>query len=159
MNSLFLAAVLALVWAGITGNFSGSNLLFGLAIGGLAALILRTSLRGRSTLRKAGQVVSLGCLFLFELVVSALRVSALVLRPDMKAALRPAIVAVPLSVRSDAEITLLASLITLTPGTLSVDVAEDRSVLYVHVLSLGNEAELIGGIKSGFERRIGEIFR
>ena len=60
----------------------------------------------------------------------------MVLTPDLRGSLRPAIVAFPLTVKSDAEITLLANLITLTPGTLSVDVSEDRAVLYVHVLTL-----------------------
>jgi len=56
-----------------------------------------------------------------------------VLTPDMKSVLRPAIIAFPLTIKSDAEITLLANLITLTPGTLSVDVSEDRSDLRVFI--------------------------
>jgi multicomponent Na+:H+ antiporter subunit E len=50
-------------------------------------------------------------------------------------------------------------MITLTPGTLSIDVAEDRSVIYVHVLQLGDREALIAEIANGFERRIAEIFR
>ena len=82
----------------------------------------------------------------------------IVLTPDLKSALRPAIIAYPLTVKSDAEITLLANMITLTPGTLSIDVAEDRSVIYVHVLQLGDREALVAGIANGFERRIREIF-
>lgn len=159
MNSLLLLLVLALVWAGITGSFSGLNLLFGGAVGGLAMLVLRSSIKERGTLRKAIKILSLAGLFLFELMMSALRVAVIVLRPDMRSALEPAIVAVPLTVTTDAEITLLANLITLTPGTLSIDVADDRSVLYVHALSMKSDAALIEGIKSGFEARIREIFK
>ena len=158
MNSAFLVVILALIWAGITGSFSGLNLLFGGMIGGLAILLLRASVRDRGMLRRARQVLALSLVFLVELIVSAVRVAGLVLRPDIEGAIRPAIVAVPLSLKSDAEITLLANMITLTPGTLSIDVAEDRSVLYVHVLSMKDETQLIQGIKTGFERRIGEIF-
>lgn len=159
MNSAFLVIVLALGWAGITGNFSGLNLLFGGLVGGLAILILRYSIHQQGALRRAIKVLSLIGLFLYELMVSAIKVAMVVLHPNLRSALRPAIVAVPLTVRSDAEITLLANMITLTPGTLTVDVADDRSVLYVHVLALESEAELIAGIANGFEARIKEVFQ
>jgi multicomponent Na+:H+ antiporter subunit E len=97
-------------------------------------------------------------LFLWELIVSAVRVASIVVRPNLKASLRPAIIAFPLTVKSDAEITLLANLITLTPGTLSVDVADDRSVLYVHVLDLVSRDQLVAEIAGGFERKVQEVF-
>lgn len=158
MNSAFLVIVLALGWAGITGNFSGLNLLFGGLVGGVAILILRYSIHQQGALRKAGKVLLLIGLFLYELLVSAVKVALVVLQPNLKAALKPAIVAVPLTVKSDAEITLLANMITLTPGTLTVDVAGDRSVLYVHVLALDSDTALIAGIANGFEARIREVF-
>ena len=102
--------------------------------------------------------MSLAVLFLFELMVSAARVALVVIRPDMSKAVRPAIVAVPLSVKSDAEITLLANLITLTPGTLSVDVSADKSVLYVHALYMDDRDAMIADIANGFEKKIREVF-
>ncbi|MBO9588243.1 Na+/H+ antiporter subunit E [Devosia sp.] len=159
MSGAFLVVILALGWAGITGNFSGLNLLFGGLVGGGALLILRYSIRQQGALGRAGKVLSLIALFLYELMVSAINVALIVLRPDLKSALKPAIVAVPLTVKSDAEITLLANMITLTPGTLSVDVAEDRSVLYVHVLTMESDTALIAGIANGFEARIKEVFQ
>ncbi|KKB76438.1 cation:proton antiporter [Devosia soli] len=158
MNSAFLVVILALLWAGITGSFSGLNLLFGGLIGGAALFILRFSIEGRGALRRAGKILSLVALFVWELIVSAVRVAHLVIRPDLKSVLRPAIIAVPLTVKSDAEITLLANMITLTPGTLSVDVSKDRSVLFVHVLTLKSAEALIADIANGFEARIKEVF-
>ena len=159
MNGAFLVVILALGWAGITGNFSGLNLLFGGLVGGGALLVLRYSIHQQGALGRAGKILSLIGLFLYELMVSAIKVALIVLHPNPKSALKPAIVAVPLTVKSDAEITLLANMITLTPGTLSVDVAEDRSVLYVHVLAMESEAALIAGIANGFEKRIMEVFQ
>ena len=158
MNLVPLIAVLALIWAAITGNFSSLNLLLGGAIGIVAVLLLRNSFAQPRALRKLGRIVSLILLFLYELVVSAVRVAIVVLTPDLKSALRPAIIAFPLTVKSDAEIALLANLITLTPGTLSVDVAEDRSVLYVHVLTLSTREKLIAEIAGGLERKVQEVF-
>src|SRR5690606_36438948 len=107
---------------------------FGGVIGLVAALLLRHSLTGRGGWRKLRRALSLTLLFLYELLASAIRVALIVLRPDMDKVIEPAIVAVPLTVQSDAQITLLANLITLTPGTLSVDLSPDRSLLYVHTL-------------------------
>jgi multicomponent Na+:H+ antiporter subunit E len=96
-------------------------------------------------------------LFLVELWRSAVRVARLAFSPRL--ALKPAIIAFPLTVESDAEITLLANMITLTPGTLSVDVSADRRVLYVHCVDTADIDAEIAAIRSGFEQRILEAFR
>lgn len=158
MNPAMSVLLLALVWAGITGNFSGLNLLLGGAIGALAVLLLRHNLGTPHSFRRLQRIGSLALLFLYELGASAVRVAVVVLSPDLKAALRPAIIAFPLSVRSDAEITLLANLITLTPGTLSVDVSDDRSLLYVHVLTLSSREAVIADIAGGFEAKVREVY-
>ena len=121
------------------------------------SLLRRSPAPGRS-LRRIRSVTSLALLFFYELCVSAVRVAIVVLTPDMKSVLRPALIAFPLSVRSDAEITLLANLITLTPGTLSVDVSDDRSLLYVHTLTLDTREALIADIAGGFEAKVREVF-
>lgn len=158
MNPAMTVILLALVWAAITGTFSGLNLLLGGAIGSVAVLLLRNSLGPARRFRQLRNAVSLAVLFLYELGASAVRVAIVVLTPDMKAAIKPAIIAFPLSVKSDAEITLLANLITLTPGTLSVDVSEDRSLLYVHALNFGTREALIADIAGGFEAKVREVY-
>jgi len=158
MNTVFLVVVLALVWAGISGSFSGLNLLLGGLVGGVAVLVLREAFASPRALRRIRRIISLAALFLYELVVSAVRVAIVVMRPDLSNAVRPAIIAVPLTVKSDAEITLLANMITLTPGTLSVDVAADKSVLYVHALDMADKQAMIADIANGFEKKIQEVF-
>jgi multicomponent Na+:H+ antiporter subunit E len=96
--------------------------------------------------------LALLALLLKELVLSALRVAWLAVQPEIR--LRPALVAYPLVVTSDAQITLLANMITLTPGTLSVDVSADRKTLYVHALDTPDSETLIGDIAAGFESRV-----
>lgn len=159
MSAILLVIILALVWAAITGSFSGLNLLFGGLIAGLAVTVLRGSLRQAGAWRKLRLILALAGLFIYELMVSAIRVAWVVVQPDIKAAIRPAVIAVPLKVKSDAEIALLANLITLTPGTLSVDVSPDRSTLFVHALSLTSADALIADIATGFEARIAEIYK
>ncbi|MDB5535676.1 MAG: Na+/H+ antiporter subunit [Devosia sp.] len=158
MNFALLTIVLALLWAALTGSFSGPNLLLGAVIALAALLLLRGRIGQPSGLRRVLPAVLLAVVFLYELLLSAIKVALVVMAPNLRAQLRPAIVAVPLTVKSDLEITLLANLITLTPGTLSIDVSDDKSVLYVHVLMLEDRARLISGIAEGFEKRIMAVF-
>lgn len=94
-----------------------------------------------------------------ELLVSSLRVAFDVL--TRTAHMRPAIVDVPLDARTDREIVTLAVLITLTPGTLSLRVSDDRSTLYVHEMYVQDRdvAAVRRKIKDGFERRVLRLAR
>ena len=96
-------------------------------------------------------------LFARELILSAVKVAWLALQPRLR--LRPAIIAYPLTVTTDTQITLLANLITLTPGTLSVDVSDDRRWLYVHAIDIATRDALIGDIAAGFETRVLEVLK
>ena len=73
----------------------------------------------------------------------------------------PGVVAIPLDARTDAEITLLANLITLTPGSVSLDLSEDKRILYVHAMYIdGGDVEAYRrSIKEGLERRVLELLR
>ena len=159
MNFALIAIVLALMWAAITGSFTLLNLLLGGAIGIIALWLVRKQVAGPFLLTRARRIVALALLFFYELALSAIRVAWLVISPNMRAQLQPGIIAFPLTVKSDAEITLLANLITLTPGTLSLDVSEDRKFIYVHAISVPDKADLIKGIATGFEAKIIEVFR
>lgn len=103
--------------------------------------------------------LSLLVLFVRELIVSALKVAWLALQPRLT--IRPAIIAYPLTVTTDAQITLLANMITpLTPGTLSVDVwANHRRFLYIHAIDMASKEALIGDIAAGFKTRILGVLR
>lgn len=158
MNTALLTLVIALGWAVATGNFTLLNLLFGALIAGVGLFIVRDRVETPRIVLRLRRVASLALLFVYELFLSAFRVAALVLRPDMRERLRPGIIAFPLTVKRDAEITLLANLITLTPGTLSVDVSDDRKVLYVHAVTVEDREALIRDIALGFEKKILEAF-
>jgi multicomponent Na+:H+ antiporter subunit E len=150
---------LAIGWAAATGSFDVLNLLFGAAIALLALFLIRDRMTGPRLTRRTRRIATLALLFLYELSLSATKVALLVIRPDMHRRLTPGIIAFPLRVTRDAEITLLANLITLTPGTLSVDVSEDRQHLFIHVLNMTDRDAVIREIADGFETRVLEAFR
>ncbi len=157
MRLFALNMVLALVWAMATGVITMGTLTFGFAIG-MLVLHLAGPVLGddRYALRF---FLAIGLLFFFlkELVLSSVRVAIDVIKPRLT--MRPAVISVPLELESHAQITLLANLISLTPGTLSVDVSDDGSTLFVHAM-YGEDAEALRtGIKADFEHRIREVFR
>lgn len=155
---LFLGNVLlALVWVALTGRFSGGNLLLGFGVGFVALLALRRRGEAPDYFDKLPQALSFLAFYLRELVLANLRVAQVVIHPRPR--ILPGVVAIPLDVRSDAEITLLANLITLTPGTLSLDVSSDRKVLYVHGMDIPDREEFRRSVKDGFERRVIELLR
>jgi multicomponent Na+:H+ antiporter subunit E len=159
MSFALIIFVLAFGWAVATDNFSLLNLAFGALVGGVGLFLVRDRVQGPRLWRKAWRLLALMVLFLRELVASAIRVGILVLRPNIRRHIRPVIVAFPLRLTSDGEITLLANMITLTPGTLSVDVSEDRKLLLVHAIDCHDEEALIRDIANGFEARIIEALR
>ncbi|RWX76050.1 Na+/H+ antiporter subunit E [Neorhizobium lilium] len=152
-----LSLVFAVIWAAITGSASVQNLLFGFALSTLALWIVRGEISATGYGRRLGRILSLLLLFFKELALSAWKVAVLVLSPRMQ--IHPGIFAFPLTVDRDFEITLLANLITLTPGTLSVDVSPDRRTLFVHALDCSNVEATKREIAEGFERKIMEAFR
>jgi multicomponent Na+:H+ antiporter subunit E len=110
-------------------------------------------------LLKPWYAIQLAAAFLRDLVISSAQVAVAVLRPGETP--RPRFVAVPLkSARSGVEITMVANYITLTPGTLTVDVSPDRSTLLVHSL-LGGESgeEVRADIRDGIEARVTRVTR
>lgn len=158
MSRLAAIAGLTVLWAAVTGGFALPNLLLGAVLAGLVTYLLRDRAATPGIWRRLRAALSLAGLFFYELMVSAVRVALLVLTPRLDARLKPAIVAFPLSVTRDAEIALLANLITLTPGTLSVDVSEDKRFLFVHALTVEDRQALIAEIASGFEARVKAVF-
>lgn len=92
-----------------------------------------------------------------EVLKANVAVALAVLRPVRR--LRPGVLGIPLEPLSAAEITLLANIITLTPGTLSLDVSSDRRTLYVHFLHVGDEDAMVADIKRRYERRVMELLR
>lgn len=157
MITYILSLVFAIVWVAVTGSATLHNLIFGFALSTLALWIVRGEMGARGYWRWLGRILLLLALFFKELALSAWKVAVLVMSPRMD--LKPGIFAFPLTVTRDFEITLLANLITLTPGTLSVDVSQDRRTLFVHAIDCSDIEATKRDIAAGFERRIIEAFQ
>lgn len=150
--------LLAAAWVTVTGSLTLPNTVLGLIVGLTGLYLVREHLgRVRGRRHRPLRILALAILFVRELILSAWRVTTLVTSPRMD--LKPGIFAYPLKADRDFEIALLANLITLTPGTLSVDVSEDRQFLYIHAIDCSDPAATMREIEMGFERKILEAFR
>ena len=157
MNLFLLNIFLSIGFSAVLGQFNLSGFLAGFIVG-YAALWLTKPLYGPTRyFERLPKVIGLIIFFAKELLVSNLRVLWDVITP--KHISRPGIIGIPLDARTDTEIMLVANLISLTPGTLSLDLSEDRRVLYIHVMFLDNIDETRQQIKQGLERRVLEVMR
>jgi multicomponent Na+:H+ antiporter subunit E len=150
-----LNLLLAITWVALTGEYEAGNFAVGFI---LAFLVLRLTQHSETAVhyvRRVRLLIFFVGFFLKELVIASLRVVVLVLSPKMK--MRPVVIAIPLEVTSEAAITMLGNLITLTPGTLTLDVSSDHSTMYVHAMDVADVDAFREGIKNGFERRILEL--
>lgn len=158
MRSKFLSNILlTLVWVALTGSFALLNFLFGFVLSFLILWVISKGVGESKYFKILPKIISFVFFFLYELFKANLQVAFDVITP--KFYMKPGIVKVPLDAKTDIEITLLANLISLTPGTLSLDVSNDRKVLYVHAMYVSNKEKFIMGIKKGFEKRLLEILR
>jgi multicomponent Na+:H+ antiporter subunit E len=148
---------LAFIWAVLSGAITSANLLIGFIIGYLILGAMHLEGDKANYFRKVGQVVTFLLLFFREMIVSSLRVAYDVITPTYY--MKPGIIGIPLDAKTDAEITLLANVITLTPGTLSLDISEDRSTLYIHAMFVDDPDALRREIKEGLEKKLLQVMR
>ncbi|MCB5161087.1 Na+/H+ antiporter subunit E [Marinomonas algarum] len=107
-------------------------------------------------IRRPWLAVRYTLMVMMDIVTANLEVALLIIGPIKK--LKPGFVAIPINIQSDLGITVLASTVSLTPGTVSAEVSKDKAWLYVHALHLDDEAALIDSIKQRYEAPIKEIF-
>jgi len=157
MNLFLLNIFLALGFSAVLGQLNLSGFMAGFVVG-YGALWLTKPLYGTTRyFERLSGVLGLIGFFGKELLVSNLKVLWDVITPRHIS--RPGIIGLPLDARTDLEIMLVANLISLTPGTLSLDLSDDRRVLYIHVMFLDDIETTRRQIKQGLERRVLEVMR
>lgn len=151
-----LNVLLALAWVAVTGRTTVADILFGFLLG-TALLRVVPFPQARAYVRRLRRIARAFVVFVWEIILANLRVTYHVFAPLHR--MRPGIVAVPLQVRTDAGITMLANIITLTPGTLSLDVSADRTTLYVHGMNVVPDPQgFREEIEQTLEREVKEVF-
>lgn len=107
-------------------------------------------------LRKTLQLLVFMLFYMKEVLLANVRIALDILTPRHR--MKPGMIAVPLETLTDLQLLLLANLVSMTPGTLSLDVSDDRKMLYIHAMYVDDPEQLRREIKEGFEKRILEVF-
>ncbi len=150
-----LSLILWLSWLLLSG-FSAGHALLGAVLAVVLPLTTRPFWPNVPRIRNLPRMFSFVVVVLYDIVVANIAVAIKVLGP-LKA-LRPGFVEFPLELDDDFAIALLASTISLTPGTVSADVDPTRKTLLIHALDVDDPAALVAEIKQRYERPLKEIF-
>ncbi|MBR7553364.1 Na+/H+ antiporter subunit E [Allobacillus sp. GCM10007491] len=149
--------LIACLWMFLTESYTFVTFLIGYIIGIALLFLLRRFIPDAFYFKRVLLLFKLILLFLKELIVSTWQIAKLVYKPKLN--VQPGIFALPTDLRTNWEITLLANLISLTPGTLSVSISEDHTKIFIHAMDMPDIEKEIEGIKETFEKAIMEVTR
>ncbi|MEK4301768.1 Na+/H+ antiporter subunit E [Oceanobacillus sp. FSL W8-0428] len=152
---ILINVLLAILWMFLQNEYTFVSFLFGYLIGILILFVIRRFLKFDFYLKKIWAIIKLIYLFMIELIKANIDVVKVVLKPKQDH--QPGIVAVRTSLESDFEISMLAALITLTPGTISMDFSDDSKTIYVHSIDVPDKEAMIKDIQDSFEKAIMEV--
>lgn len=151
-----LTPILAAVWLLLNNSLAPGHVVLGLLLGWAIPWFTLRFWPERVRIRRPMKLLRFVAVVLYDIAVANLIVARRILgRPER---LRPAFVTLPLDLKSDLAISLLANTICLTPGTVSARLAPDRGSLLVHGLHVPDAAELVASIKARYEAPLKEVF-
>jgi len=151
-----LTPILAVIWLLLNDTLSPGHILLGLLLGWAIPRFTLAFWPEEVRIHAPRTLLRFTGIFLYDVLVANIAVARMILAGPDK--LRPAFVDVPLDLKNDFAISILANCICLTPGTVSASLAPDRTRLLVHTLDTGDPAALVAEIKSRFEAPLKEIF-
>ncbi|MDZ4204903.1 MAG: Na+/H+ antiporter subunit E [Bacteroidales bacterium] len=155
---MFLTNVfLMLVWIFLTMKVNLVNMLFGFLLGFLVLWLIYSKTHHRGYFTRIPKILDFLATFIWQIIVGSVKIAWDIATPHHY--MKPGIIALPLSAETDIEITLLANVITFTPGTMSIDVSSDRKILYVYTVYIDSEAKVIASIKNTLEKKLLEAMR
>ncbi|GAE94095.1 Na(+) H(+) antiporter subunit E [Gracilibacillus boraciitolerans JCM 21714] len=154
---IIINLVVAIMWMFLAETYSVVSFLKGFIIGALLLFLLRRFIPDAFYLNRLWKMIKLMFLFIKELFLSNIDIVMWVYKPRKD--FQPGIFALPIELKSNWEITMLTSLISLTPGTLSVAVSENNEVIYIHAMNIDDTETAIESIKMSFEKAIMEVTR
>ncbi|BAC13951.1 Na(+):H(+) antiporter [Oceanobacillus iheyensis HTE831] len=152
---ILLNVLIAFLWMFLQNDYTAITFVVGYLIGILLLFFIRRFLKSEFYFKRVWAAIKLIFLFLKELIKANIDVVRIVLSPKLNN--EPGIVAVETKLETNLEISLLAALITLTPGTVSMDFSPDSKTIYVHAIDVPDREEVIRDVQNTFERAIMEV--
>lgn len=152
----WLSLILFLVWQTLSDGVSGASVVMGLILAWLIPQLTDSFWPDHATFKRPWLMPRYLIRMVIDIIVASVVVARLILgsRPP-----RPVFVSYPLELEHPLAITILASTISLTPGTVSADVSDDNKLLLVHALDAASDQEVIDSIRSRYEKPLLEMFK
>lgn len=157
IKQFLMNLMLCFLWVALTGNLSYANFTFGFAIGFFILWLKERNGGDKKYFFRVPKTIGFFFFFIYEMIKANIQVAFDVVTP--KFFMKPGIVKYPLDARNDFEITMLSNMISLTPGTLIIDVSDDKKTLFIHVMYLKSREKFIEQIKTRIEKKLLEILR
>lgn len=149
--------LLLVVWLMLNSTVSLGHILLGSVLAICIPLLCEPLRMPQPKIKRPLKAFGYVLIVLKDILVANVEVALLVVGPMRR--IKPGFVAVPLDLHDTLPVTILASTVTMTPGTVSAEISKDHQWLYVHVLDMPeNEQEVIDLIKQRYESRVKEIF-
>ncbi|AXS82703.1 MULTISPECIES: Na+/H+ antiporter subunit E [Marinobacter] len=152
----WLSLILFTTWQLLSDGVSGASIVMGLILAWLIPQLTQGFWPERPAFVKSWRMPMYLAVVLKDIVVASFSVARLILSPRQP---RPIFVCYPLQLEQPLAITILASTISLTPGTVSVDVSDDNKTLLIHALDAASDQEVIGAIHNRYEKPLMEMFQ
>ncbi|MBX9448434.1 MAG: Na+/H+ antiporter subunit E [Taibaiella sp.] len=159
VKQFLMNLVLTFLWVALTGHLNYANFAVGYFLGFVILWMIsrKDKPEQRKYFTRVPKILEFLLYFLYDTIRANLQVAYDVITP--KYFMRPGVVAFPMDAKNEFEITMLANIIALSPGTLVIDVNEPEKIIYIHVMYLNDEERFIQRMKNGIEKKLLEIIR
>ncbi|GGH22670.1 Na+/H+ antiporter subunit E [Sphingobacterium alkalisoli] len=157
IKQFLMNLLLSFIWVALTGSMYYTNFVFGFLLGFFVLWIMNRNDIDQRYFYRVPKILSFVVYFLYLIIKANLQVAYDVMTP--KYFMKPGVVRYPLNAKTEFEINLLSTMISLTPGTLILDISEDKTTMYIHVMYLEDAETFVKQTKTGLERRLLEILR
>ena len=151
-----LSILLFATWLLLSADLSLAHIVLAAILALVIPYVCRSFLAGLPPIKSLGAAVRLLFVVTYDIVVANVVVARLILGSPKK--LRPLFVEMPIALTEPMSISLLASIITMTPGTVSAELTDDNRLLIIHALDCADPSGLIADIQTRYEKPLMEIF-
>ncbi|MBF0694716.1 MAG: Na+/H+ antiporter subunit E [Flavobacterium sp.] len=157
VKQFLMNMLLSFIWVALTGQMYFTNFLFGFILGFFILWVMNRGAADRRYFTRIPNAIYFAFYFLYQMLNSNLQVAFDVITP--RYFFTPGVIAYKMTAKTPLEINLLSTALSLTPGTMVLDISEDNTILYLHVMYLKDKREFTQQIQNGLERKLLELLR
>lgn len=158
LQNFLLNILLTFVWVALTGQLNYTNFVFGFIVGFFLLWFLnRKRTSNQDYFMRVPKILAFIMYFLYDMLKANIEVAIDVVTPNYN--MKPGIIKFEMDAKTDFEITMLANMVAMTPGTLVIDISKDKKYMYIHVMYLKDIARFKRNLKQRTEKKLLEIIR